>query len=46
MNSLETFIRHELENQPGTAAAPQGRDTLQFHCPVQPMAKKTPRPFS
>ena len=23
MNSLEPFIRHELENQPGTAAAPQ-----------------------
>ena len=22
MNSLEPFIRHELENQPGTAAAP------------------------
>ena len=23
MNSLEPFIRHELEDQPGTAAAPQ-----------------------
>lgn len=27
MNSLEPFIRHELENQPGTAAAPQASST-------------------
>ena len=27
MNSLEPFIRHELENQPGTAAAPQANST-------------------
>ena len=27
MNSLEPFIRHELENQPGTAAAPQTNST-------------------
>ena len=29
MNSLEPFIRHELENQPGTAAAPQANSTTQ-----------------
>ncbi len=27
MNSLEPFIRHELENQSGTAAAPQANST-------------------
>ena len=27
MNSLEPFIRHELEDQPGTAAAPQASST-------------------
>ena len=27
MNSLEPFIRHALENQPGTAAAPQANST-------------------
>ena len=27
MNSLEPFIRHELENQPGAAAAPQANST-------------------
>ena len=27
MNSLEPFIRHELENQPGTAAVPQANST-------------------
>ena len=27
MNSLEPFIRRELENQPGTAAAPQANST-------------------
>lgn len=27
MNSLEPFIRRELENQPGTAAAPQASST-------------------
>jgi len=42
MNSLEPFIRHELENQPGTAAAPQANSTRNApplgSIPLQPPA--------
>ena len=42
MNSLEPFIRHELENQPGTAAAPQASSTRNApplgSMPLQPPA--------
>ena len=42
MNSLEPFIRHELENQPGTAAAPQASSTRNTpplgSMPLQPPA--------
>ena len=42
MNSLEPFIRHELENQPGTAAAPQANSTRNApplgSMPLQPPA--------
>ena len=42
MNSLEPFIRHELENQPGTAAAPQANSTRKSpplgSMPLQPPA--------
>ena len=42
MNSLEPFIRHELENQPGTAAAPQASSTCNApplgSMPLQPPA--------
>ena len=42
MNSLEPFIRHELENQPGTAAAPQANSTRSApplgSMPLQPPA--------
>ena len=42
MNSLELFIRHELENQPGTAAAPQASSTRNApplgSMPLQPPA--------
>ena len=42
MNSLEPFIRHELENQPGTAAAPQANSTCKSpplgRMPLQPPA--------
>ena len=42
MNSLEPFIRHELENQPGTAAAPQDSSTRNTpplgSMPLQPPA--------
>lgn len=42
MNSLEPFIRRELENQPGTAAAPQASSTRNappLGCmPLQPPA--------
>ena len=42
MNSLEPFIRHELENQPGTAAAPQANSTRNApplgRMPLQPPA--------
>lgn len=42
MNSLEPFIRHELENQSGTAAAPQASSTRNApplgSMPLQPPA--------
>ena len=42
MNSLEPFIRHELENQSGTAAAPQANSTRNApplgRMPLQPPA--------
>lgn len=42
MNSLEPFIRHELENQPGTAAASQANSTRNApplgSMPLQPPA--------
>ena len=42
MNSLEPFIRRELENQPGTAAAPQASSTRNApplgSMPLQPPA--------
>ena len=42
MNSLEPFIRHVLENQPGTAAAPQANSTRNApplgSMPLQPPA--------
>ena len=42
MNSLEPFIRHELENQPSTAAAPQANSTRNApplgSMPLQPPA--------
>ena len=42
MNSLEPFIRRELENQPGTAAAPQANSTRNApplgSMPLQPPA--------
>ena len=40
MNSLEPFIRHELENQPGTAAAPQANSTRI----APPLGSMTPQP--
>ena len=47
MNSLEPFIRHELENQPGTAAAPQANSTRNApplgSMPLQPPAPSCPR---
>ena len=45
MNSLEPFIRHELENQPGTAAAPQANSTRNApplgSMPLQPRLRRT-----
>ena len=49
MNSLEPFIRHELENQPGTAAAPQANSTrnapplgrMPLQSPAAPVAPDT-----
>ena len=49
MNSLEPFIRHALENQPGTAAAPQANSTrnapplgsMPLQSPAAPVAPDT-----
>ena len=54
MNSLEPFIRHELENQSGTAAAPQANSTrnapplgsMPLQPPAAPDAPSTQLPLS